>query len=104
MEEACARIGFVPKVVFELDSVNSIRRLVSTGVGWSVLPEHAVTEQVEAGSLKAAKLREPRLVQHILLAPTKRRQPSSAVQAVMRLVRETARERSAPPLARGIMG
>lgn len=100
VEDACARIGFAPNVVFELDSVNSIRRLVSAGVGWSVLPEHAVVEQMGAGKLKAAKLREPHLVQHILLAPTKRRQPSSAVQAVMRLVRDVARERSAPPSAR----
>nr|WP_302474460.1 LysR substrate-binding domain-containing protein [Roseococcus sp. MDT2-1-1] len=91
VEEACARIHVMPQVIFELDSIHSIRRLVAAGVGWSLLPEHAVIEQAANGQLKVARIREPALIQHILLAPTRRWQPSSAAKAVMRIVREVGR-------------
>lgn len=91
VEEACARLGFGLRVIFELDSVRSIRDLAAAGVGWTVLPEHAVRDQVAAGRLRAALLRDPVLRQQIVLAPTRRRPSSPAVLAVLRLAREVSR-------------
>jgi DNA-binding transcriptional LysR family regulator len=52
--------GKAPRPLMELGSVEAIKRLVSAGLGWSVLPKLAVAEDEAAGNLAVHSL-SPRL-------------------------------------------
>jgi LysR family transcriptional activator of glutamate synthase operon len=52
--EACKKAGFVPKFGFEGDETDTIRGLVSAGLGVSLLPDMAITDM---GTLQPAKVR-----------------------------------------------
>lgn len=44
--EACAKVGFKPRVTFEGDDLDAIKGLVSAGLGLTVLPEIALGEHI----------------------------------------------------------
>jgi LysR family transcriptional activator of glutamate synthase operon len=62
--EACKKAGFVPKFGFEGDETDTIRGLVSAGLGVSLLPNLALTDM---GTLQPAKVRlhEPKVTRTV---------------------------------------
>ena len=90
VEAACARLGFAPRAVVEIDSYANIKRLVAAGHGASVLPLHAVRAELAAGALRASRVAPPGLRREAWLAwPAPALRPPSRAQEA---VRDTLRE------------
>lgn len=92
VQESCARRDIELNVVLELDSVRAIKALVAAGLGWTVLPEHAVAVEVKERRLQAARLVRPRLSQTIVIAATRQRPPGLAAREIERLVHQAVWE------------
>jgi DNA-binding transcriptional LysR family regulator len=59
--------GAVPRGVMELDNIDAAKKMVEQGLGVALLPHTAVAGELEAGTLKAAVLRDaPQLRREIV--------------------------------------
>lgn len=85
-----AGLTFDPAI--EVDSYACIKRLVQDGFGCSVLPVHAVAEEVERGLLRAIPFAKDRLFRSAYLASHASRALSRAANAVNLCLREVAAE------------
>lgn len=61
LEEFFTKTGAKPRITMELESVATIKPLVKIGLGISVLPLRAVTEEVERKELHCLKIRDYKL-------------------------------------------
>ncbi len=88
IDEACEVLGFSPEIAIEIDSYANIKRLVAAGFGASILPLHAVAEEVRSGVLSISRIAAPGLWRGAyLIQPTGR--PATRAQAAVRdLLRE----------------
>jgi DNA-binding transcriptional LysR family regulator len=50
------RAGLVPNTAFEVDSIETAKRMVERGLGLAFLPQLAVSREVRAGSLSTVKI------------------------------------------------
>jgi len=75
----------------EIDAYGAIKGLVERGLGYSILPEHAVEQEVESGRLRAWRFDPPLLRTVHLVVPTDR-PLSQAVRSVEYLCRTTLRD------------
>jgi len=89
VDAALAERGIVPVVAVEIDSYLNIKRLVAEGFGASILPAHAVRDEVAAGTLVARPIAAPdfRRIAH-LVHPAAGTAPR-ARRAIQDLLRET---------------
>ena len=87
-ETACAEYGFAPEAAVEIDSYANVKRLVAAGHGASILPLHAVTEEIAAGSLRAARIAPPGLRRGVHLARSAARPATRAQEAIRDVLRE----------------
>jgi len=74
-------LGLGGQVRMEVSTIEVIKRLVEAGLGISILPETAVRDEINAGRLRAAKLRGIDLVRKVGLAFRRGRYFSIALQA-----------------------
>ncbi len=95
VEEAADRNGATLQVSFEIDSVNTIRELVESGAGYTVLPYAAVQDGVRAGILFARRIARPRISRTLHLGFSANFLDSSASQAVRALIARLVAERAA---------
>ncbi|MGZ6077377.1 MAG: LysR family transcriptional regulator [Myxococcaceae bacterium] len=58
MLSALRRRRWVPRRVFEVNSTEAIKGLVSSGVGWSLLSARAVRDEVQIGRLKRLEVQD----------------------------------------------
>lgn len=103
VDQLLASAGATAQAAMELDSVETIKRMVEAGLGISLLPEVAIAEEVSAGRLVARPVLEvgptPR---GIALACRRDKFRSAAMQAFIVLLVEATRAQAAPrgaPLA-----
>lgn len=91
IEERAASEGTRLAAAIEIDAYGAIRTLVERGLGFSVLPAHAIRRETDAGTLLAWPF-EPAFLRTVhLVEPTDRPLPQ-AVRAVEALCRRTLKE------------
>lgn len=73
--EACAKVGFKPRVTFEGDDLDAIKGLVSAGLGLTLLPEIALGEHIPS-SIVAVPIAGPQVKRDVgVIVPVNRELP-----------------------------
>jgi LysR family nitrogen assimilation transcriptional regulator len=91
IDEACAQQGLGLNVVAEIDSLNSVKKAVAAGVGYTILSQSSVMEEVTAGQLKTATIQEASMRRRVVCATRITRQTTSASAAVIGLATDLIR-------------
>jgi len=73
-------------VVFEIDSVATIRDLVEGGLGWTILPFAAVQQAVQSKRLLASQIISPRVPRTLHLAHASSHVDNNAARAVRGII------------------
>lgn len=89
LETEAAAHGFPLCTIIEVDAYNSIRELVETGMGFSILPSIAVTGKSHEGKFASWRVGDPPLSRTVHLVRPSERSLGNAVAAVERLCRAT---------------
>jgi LysR family transcriptional regulator, nitrogen assimilation regulatory protein len=92
IEEACASRGVSLQVAHEFDSVETIKDILRASPRYSILPLHAIQDEVQAGTLKASRIVQPSITRDVILALTPRRSPNRATSEVAVMLRRQIRE------------
>jgi LysR family nitrogen assimilation transcriptional regulator len=79
---ASTAAGVELRIVAETNAVSIQRRLVMSGLGWTVLPGVAIRDDLGAGLISAAPLTDAQLTRRIALAIPRRPSVSRSVRAV----------------------
>jgi LysR family nitrogen assimilation transcriptional regulator len=88
IDEAAASIPVPLNPIFEVDSYSHIKRLVSKGKGYAILPQTAIAAEVNAGIFDFWKIKAPRLRRNIYLVTSTERTLSAAGKVISALSRE----------------
>ncbi|AXC48810.1 LysR family transcriptional regulator [Paracoccus suum] len=75
--------------VIDVESYSNIKALVAEGLGYSILPEHAIAAEVAEARLRSWPVAAPGITRGIYLAHSASRPMTSAVSTVLALARET---------------
>ncbi|HYF19935.1 MAG TPA: LysR family transcriptional regulator [Ramlibacter sp.] len=86
LDELCHRHGLTPRVLLEAGSSVILKGLLRGEDCASVLPRHAIGEELRAGALAAVPLAERAFRQHVVLATSSQRPFTLASKAVAALV------------------
>lgn len=78
--------------IIDVDSYVNIKALVAEGLGYSLLPENAIAEEIAAGKLVGWPVVEPRIRRSVYLSHATDRPLTNAVSAVMNIARDTLRD------------
>lgn len=92
LDEAARSKGIALSVAIEVDSLTVIKDLAADGSAYTILPLHAVFDEVQAGRLAAAPLCEPALGRSLVIATGRHRPPTRAVREVERVIRQLVAE------------
>ena len=93
MLEARLRVQRIaPHPAIEVDSYGSIKRLVESGYGCSVLPFHSVAEEARDGRLTVRRFARPRLWRGAYLAQATARRKTRAASVVGALLKDLVQE------------
>ncbi|MGR8948201.1 MAG: LysR family transcriptional regulator [Gammaproteobacteria bacterium] len=76
------------EVGIEVDALSQMRALVAAGVGYTVLPEWAVSEEIERGTLAAHRIVEPEVQRTLSIAHSSDRPLLNAQRAAMGVLNE----------------
>jgi LysR family nitrogen assimilation transcriptional regulator len=87
---AAARIPIQPAI--EIDSYSQIKKLVSRGLGYGILPRMAVEKEAQAGTFRIWHFVRPKITRKVLLAYSTERPLLNAPRAVGRLAWDTLRD------------
>lgn len=98
IETALGDLGIRPRIALEIDSYANIKRLVTMGHGASILPRHAVAEEVAAGRMEISRLAAPGFWRSAYLVYPADRPATRAKEAIRALTEEVI----ADLLAKGI--
>ena len=88
LDEVCNRRGVRLNVVFEASSGTLIREAVLNCGVYSMLPYHAVADEIRAGTLAMASIKDPVLRQAAFVDTTRKHPLSNASRAVLKIVME----------------
>ena len=77
-------------IVLAADSLQIQKEIVLNGDGYTILPRHAVLTEIEAGTLQAARIINPRIKRTVVLVTTSARPLSLACREVAKLIRQLA--------------
>jgi LysR family transcriptional regulator, nitrogen assimilation regulatory protein len=75
------------KVLVEVDSIPTQKNLVASGFGYAILGQHAITNELQSGTLQAARIVQPSMSRAVTLATSNRHLPTLATKAVTHLLR-----------------
>jgi DNA-binding transcriptional LysR family regulator len=105
VQRAATKAGIRLKIVFQTVGVEALKEAVLQGFGAGFLSRLAIRREVEAGSLKAIRIRAPELKQHITIAYPEPGQCPPAVPIFVGIIRElnrnTGRDKNAAHHSRG---
>jgi DNA-binding transcriptional LysR family regulator len=82
-DQLFARSSISPRIVAEFDNPEAILQAVAAGVGFSLLPDWAVPDQLSGTSVRKIRVRGARLNRTLRLIWNENRALSSAVQAFL---------------------
>lgn len=88
LDQMAKQASITLNVALEADSTQIQKAMARLGGAYAVLPAHAATEEIEAGTLQISRIVEPEFNRTIVLAMTAARAPSRAVRQVARTIRE----------------
>ncbi|WP_454688521.1 LysR family transcriptional regulator [Achromobacter aloeverae] len=91
LDEICHRRGLKLDVVLEASSGTLIREVVLNCDVYSLLPHHAVADEVRAGTLAMSAIKDPVLRQTAFVNATRKHPLSSASKVVLKVVVEEMR-------------
>jgi LysR family nitrogen assimilation transcriptional regulator len=87
VEQQLAAFGVGLTVEAEVDSVETIRRLLTSGVGMSIMPVSAFHEEIRAGRLTASPIEGANLHRLLILAHPAAESRSAAIGEIEHIVR-----------------
>ena len=91
------RAGLVPNIAFEVDTIETAKRMVERGLGVAFLPQLAVGREIRAGKLLAIKLLDAEPLGRSLDVIHPRHRPlRGQAQAFLRALKEVADANPAP--------
>lgn len=88
VDEACARAQVHLTVAMELETLPTIRGLVSLGTIRTILPVTAVQAELDAGDLIVQKIVEPVISRELILVHAPQRVNAPATKVVVQLIRD----------------
>ncbi|MCK4237461.1 MAG: hypothetical protein KAX38_10110, partial [Candidatus Krumholzibacteria bacterium] len=83
VEEALLRKGITPRITMAIDSPESIKNLVASGLGLAVLPKRMVRTEIGKGAISVLKVRGLRFERRLGLVLSAGRYLSSTVRAFL---------------------
>lgn len=86
IEAAAGKRELPVDVAFEINSVSTIRELVESGIGSTILPYAAVARAVASGRLAAARITQPRISRTLSLAYASGHVETNVSRAVRQIV------------------
>lgn len=92
LQRHAAAAGRPLTTIIDVDSYGNIKTLVREGMGYSILPENAIGEELAAGMLRHWRIADPAIRRGVHLAHASDRPLTNAVAAVLDLARETLRD------------
>jgi DNA-binding transcriptional LysR family regulator len=92
IEDACASRSISLLVAHEFDSVETIKDLLQTSPRYSILPLHAIREELKAGVLQASRVVQPSITREVILVPTPQRPMSRATVEVAAILQRQIQE------------
>lgn len=92
LDEVAQRQGHQLDILLEGGSSVIIKRMLRDHACASVLPAHAVADELQSGALHAVPLQERAFRQHVMLATSSQRPFTLAGKAVARVIAEIAQE------------
>jgi DNA-binding transcriptional LysR family regulator len=87
MNQQAQRLRVELKVAVEVDSIPTQKDLAQGGFGYAVLGRHAVTAELAAGSLQAARIVQPGIARAVTLATSSQNPETLASKAVTATIR-----------------
>lgn len=87
VDEACARHQVNLTVAMELETLPTIRGLVSNGTIRTILPVTAIQAEIESGQLMVQKIVDPVISRELILVHAPQRANAPATRAVVNLIR-----------------
>ncbi len=91
------RAGLVPNIAFEVDTIETAKRMVERDLGSAFLPQLAVGREIRAGKLLAIKLLDAEPLRRSLDVIHPRQRPlRGQAQAFLRAIKEVADANPAP--------
>lgn len=88
LDQIAKQAGIILNVALEADSTQIQKAAARLGGAYAVLPAHAATEEIEAGTLQVSRIVDPEFNRTIVLGMTAARPPSRATLQVSRTIRE----------------
>ena len=85
IDRALADLGAAPRVEMELGTPEAMKRLVEVGLGFAVLPERLVRDELRRGRLALLPVRGLRVTRALGFAAAPSRPLTPAAQAFMRM-------------------
>lgn len=92
LEAEMSAIGHRPNIRLEIDGVAAILDLVADGAGYAVLTEHAVLTSARPDLYHIRPIVRPELISRLCVATASGRITTLTQNAVLELIRETARQ------------
>jgi DNA-binding transcriptional LysR family regulator len=90
------RAALVPNVAFEVETIETAKRMVERGLGLAFLPQLAVGREIRSNRLSIVKMLDAEPLSRSLDVIHPRRRPlRKEAQAFLRIIREAAKEGSA---------
>lgn len=87
LEHVALRMGVALKVVIEADSLALQKQFAADGNAYAILGGHAITAEVDAGLLQAARIANGRMSRTVVLTSTTQRPMSHARREVAKMLR-----------------
>ena len=94
IDEQINKTGVVPKITMELASIEVIKKMVSLGLGVSIVPFISVEKEVGSGELFAVKVFSRTESRHLGIASPADGLYSLAARVFVRMLKEYAKERA----------
>jgi LysR family nitrogen assimilation transcriptional regulator len=91
IDHVCEQQKIKLSVVAEIDSLTSVKKAVSAGIGQTILSQSSVIEEVEAGQLLASTISDASMMRRVVCATSIARPTTQASAAVIGLVTDLIR-------------
>ena len=90
LDQLARRKRITLDIVLAADSLQIQKEIVLNGDGYTILPRHAVVPEIEAGTLQAARIVNPRIKRTVGLVTSSAKPLSLACREVSKLLRQLA--------------
>lgn len=86
IEKACAKLGFRPRVVAEIDSLTELKAALRAGVGAAILPRTAIDQSPDAKDLVARPIRPGKMETTVSLCTSANLPITSGIETLRSII------------------